>query len=339
MTEARLPTLPPYGLMWVDFQQAAEGAGPPRDWTSHPTGESWEAWFARIVETLKRDVWPVYEAGRGWDGRPEDELIELTAVELPAIREFRALHFTSRVSAATLGDVRHHELWEPEDIAPFEKTLARYSPKLAEHEARLGEIISASQSWKSGEVDLQMKRLFQRPRPYQTAMTVLGWTSLDDYRYQWGKGAVSPSLVSAHCLQASIAGMAVMAALRRHDAGLAADCADAVAQWSMDAADRRVMAGLHYPCDNLASWIVALELVEHVVDDGDVRGMLRSAIERKSLLYRFLAGRMDSTEQADERFKAAFAKPWNRLRSVMRAGASESKAREPRSRGTSVSLS
>jgi hypothetical protein len=57
-------------------------------------------------------------------------------------------------------------------------------------------------------------------------------------------------------------------------------------QYSVDVGDRRVLAGVHYPSDNLGSWTTAL-LLATCVCNGDTAGraMLWQAISTQSVVY------------------------------------------------------
>ena len=62
---------------------------------------------------------------------------------------------------------------------------------------------------------------------------------------------------------------------------------EAIEQYATDIGDRRVMAGLHYPSDNLCSWLITLRMANHVFRDPGVKSHLWSAIQR-GYVYRLV---------------------------------------------------
>jgi hypothetical protein len=62
-------------------------------------------------------------------------------------------------------------------------------------------------------------------------------------------------------------------------------------QYAVDFGDRRVMAGVHYPSDNLGSWLLALDLIPRVCspDTGaEVKRRIWTAISARSVIFRIL---------------------------------------------------
>lgn len=63
---------------------------------------------------------------------------------------------------------------------------------------------------------------------------------------------------------------------------------EALEQFGVDIGDRRVFAGVHYPSDNLSSWILALRLGREVFADPRVWLFLAEAIQKRSAVYQTL---------------------------------------------------
>ena len=59
----------------------------------------------------------------------------------------------------------------------------------------------------------------------------------------------------------------------------------ALLQLAVDIGDRRVFAGIHYPSDAIASWIVVKTLADHVFRNSEVKGLLLEAIKTRSEVY------------------------------------------------------
>jgi hypothetical protein len=301
MTQLTRDEMPPYGFMFEDFANAGLTTTPPADWPSNQAAE-WPAWFEKAVGMVKDHVWPEYLATGVWDGHAAENAIELTRVELALTREFRASFLDAAIFGPVPAGERHRVLFRKEDIGDWDKTLMIYCPVLNGKNAAMTDVVDKALERKSGEVDLQFKARFQRPRPYQMALL----RGERDFPYELALHAITPALVSGHTLHAVIAGCAVYGALQRDDPGLARDCRESIQQWMMDIGDRRVMAGVHYPADGIASWIVTLEYIERVETTPGIRRFLAQAIREKSLLYRFLAAKIRDKASGHEAYRDAW---------------------------------
>jgi len=161
---------------------------------------------------------------------------------------------------------------------------------------------------------LAFKAHFQRPRPLQTA-----WLIQCEFRRDPTKTSETPSLISGHAVQGLIVGCTILESIRA-DEGLATGNRKGLQAWMTGIGDRRVMAGVHYPTDSLASWIVAAELVDCIFGDPLIREFLVEAI-KGSLLYKFMEGRVGAT--------AAYARPWECLQTVLANPTSKALMRQP----------
>ena len=60
----------------------------------------------------------------------------------------------------------------------------------------------------------------------------------------------------------------------------------ALQQYAVDMGDRRVFAGVHYPSDNLSSWLMVMRVANHVFVRSEVKAKLWQAISERSRVYR-----------------------------------------------------
>lgn len=127
------------------------------------------------------------------------------------------------------------------------------------------------------------KAEMQRPRPLHTAL-LFGYQP--GFRSELSNRGQHPSIVSGHAFQGVMMSCAVLENWLESKSKPAADRLDALAQYSVDVGDRRVFAGVHYPSDNIASWVLALSLIPEVFDDaGPIRDFVVKAIVEKSAVY------------------------------------------------------
>ena len=119
----------------------------------------------------------------------------------------------------------------------------------------------------------------QRPRAYQISI-LLGY---DWFTHQHAKSAVTPSMISGHCIEAMMGGIAAF--YRAREIGTPSAALAALAQHTVDAGDRRVLAGVHYPSDNISSWLTGLLLCPHVCSNNDGASWMWQSITTKSMIY------------------------------------------------------
>jgi hypothetical protein len=152
--------------------------------------------------------------------------------------------------------------------------------------ATLGQVLNIRKFDKYGTTHLQIKKVFQRPRAFQSAF-LLGQPPLRPLR---AISAGSPSLCAGHSLQAVLGFGAVIEFILFRGIKLAPQSWSALRQMAVDIGDRRVFAAVHYPGDNLASWIIAMRLANYVFRTSAVKIHLWYAISRQSIIYGLLRG-------------------------------------------------
>jgi hypothetical protein len=206
----------------------------------------------------------------------------LTEADLQLMRSLTK-KLNERICGNTSLTATQRDAFSEEDDAPPGPTFAYYEaglPAMLEGELRRA-ILTGGRDI-ARPVSQGLKRLFLRPRPQLTAL-LLG---CDDLAVQASKSAITPSMISGHCVQGVLALAQVqysMGDLLNSRAGLLDD----VQRFLIDTGDRRVFAGLHYPSDNIGSWFVAMRLCKHVFGEkaDEIRRSLWSAIQGHSAVY------------------------------------------------------
>jgi hypothetical protein len=134
---------------------------------------------------------------------------------------------------------------------------------------------------KAGGLPVQLKQYLQRPRAYQLSDSMgKSW-----FTYHQALQSVSPSMISGHCFKGCTLGVAAF--YHATALGCQPPVFDALSRLAVDFGDRRVFAGVHYPSDNLGSWITAMLICKHVCVDGGRLGrkFLWNAISTKSVVH------------------------------------------------------
>jgi hypothetical protein len=302
--------LPPFGYMVWHQQDGANSGDCPPKWNAQ-AGE-WQSWFERVLDVIAQDVWPVYRNGTWVPSAAAENAIAMTLADLAAIREFRKSQFYR--PRGTTGRY-HADYFVGEDLSDgsgWLSSFGAYCPELVEP------AFSIKSVFEHGIFDYAHRYLperfklhFQRPRPYQASL-ILGLAGGEPLPHDTATSANTPSLISGHGVQALLVGCVAFEAISR-DAGLMARNRGRIQAWMTDIGDRRVMAGVHYPTDSLASWIVAAELVDYLFSDSAVRQFLLEAI-RNSLLYKFLETRGSAAE---------YVRPWQCLLRILAKSSSK----------------
>jgi hypothetical protein len=293
--------LPPWGQMEERLLASIDASTVPIDWTpedhSEPTLSKWKEWVKKIVTTVSTTLWPVYEPGSTtWDASLT-KLLDTDFSLLDDLHDYLGLPIDGMYPTTVL----HSDCFMEEDNGDidFGTDYERYDPTLLPHALQcLPTILMAGIADKVGTLDLQLKQFFQRPRAHQVAFL----QQRTNYNYRWACTANTSSLVSGHCLQASLAGCTAFAALGKD---MSNESIGVLGQFTMDIGDRRVFAGIHYPSDNLASWYVALNLLPRVFDKDTAqktKEFLVTAIATKSRV--FDAIRNNLTTDPDSPYRA-----------------------------------
>jgi hypothetical protein len=235
-------------------------------------------------------LWPTFDAERlRWTRPPSDALMQAD------FQLLEDLHGELNNPVNGLGDspTNHWTFFSEEDNENiiFGAHYERYDPGLPQYlREHFTDILWNGCDRKIGSLHYQLKSRFQRPRAYQVAVL----SRRLKYRCLWAKTGGTPSFVSGHCLQGSLAGCSAYLLFGRSVDSVSVEV---LKQFTVDIGDRRVFAGVHYPSDNLSSWYTALMLLPHVVDDTDlafVRGFLWDAIGKKSIVFAAIQKHIDA---------------------------------------------
>ena len=274
-----LDELPPYGFMPAGWQGIAEARAPSQLWTG--TKKQWNAFVDELRDLVDASVWPVHAGRTGWKKGPVKENAgPMTELELDIGAELRDRQFGA---IAVAGDsTTHAELFYLEDDAPWAESFVRHCPGLV-HLAPMIERMYHKLPERVGASVLTLKMQFQRPRPY----VVSHLQGRDKWTWEHAKTSLSSSMISGHGIMGCMLGCVLFSWLSEYEPELAKKYRLALQQCAVGIGDRRVFAGVHYPSDNLASWIVATRLVEVAVPDPVVRAFLVEAIEG-SIVHREL---------------------------------------------------
>jgi hypothetical protein len=246
----------------------------------------WNQFRAKTVALIAGLLWPQWdEVKQQWIGAAAETMFDLTAIDLQLIAKFKGSVLRGEKPSSPVGDPArptHEAFFRNEDDSGLFNQYHFYDFTIgADLIEQFRKAFDARAADKFGTVHLQLKRVFQRPRPYQTVF-LLGQPSFKPLR---SISATTPSLCSGHSLQGVLGIGAVIEFVLLNGIPLSTGSFCALRQHAVDIGDRRVFAGLHYPSDNLASWIVAMTLANQVFPDPKVKVHLWKAISRQSRVF------------------------------------------------------
>lgn len=255
------PELPPYGTLHRDHQIECDQPLLPRLWPQASGMAGYRSVLRALLGDIREGLWPTWDAARQeWMGGAAAGRHALTEHDLRLMEPLYDL-LASKVSSQD-GAPEHRTLFAWEDgrggLPGF--GLEGYYEGLAPSATGWDpyNIFPWGIASYCGSAAILVKADLQRPRAYQCA-TLLG---RDDFRRLYASTADTPSMVSGHCLEGCMGGAYTAMKLKENAPGLDWGKAEpALLQWTVDIGDRRVMAHVHYPSDNIASWWVALGLL------------------------------------------------------------------------------
>jgi hypothetical protein len=293
--------LPPYGFMEASIERAIATRPLPEAWVAlsgAAAAGQYKAWKDTLITDLNQMLWPSYDTVlKKWKSTPSAALIdadfELFAQLQPKMKE----HIKGLVPEA--GTHEEFFLEEDDEDIIFGHKYERYDPSLPKHlRDSLTDVLWTGCDRKMGSLHFQVKAELQRPRAFQVALI-----QQRNFHHHWANSAGSPAMISGHCLQGMTGGCSAFLLFGRH---LDAVSLGALAQLTVDIGDRRVFAGVHYPSDNVSSWLAAFRLLPHVLEQGSVAAASRflwDALTQRSDVYAALRTHM--TDNAGSPYRLA----------------------------------
>ena len=302
--------LPPYGIMDTDYLRSLQTKpGAPPDWYRRDgqdgtaRSDQWFEWRDETVRMISAVLWPQWDpTTSSWSGNTAcSKMLELTGIDLRLLMKVRVksgvLPFDMVPSSTprALNCPPHSKFFKEEDSGKIFTLYALYDRTLdVTMPAILGDIFFSGLDAKCGSTQLQLKQRFQRPRAYQTAFLF----GLTHFTWEEATSSMTPSMVSGHALQGLMGVGAVMEKIITLGLHLNTDSWQSLRQYAVDIGDRRVMAGVHYPSDNLGSWLTAMRLADHVFYLPKVKEHLWLAIQEQSIVYRWIVDSGEDIYQA-----------------------------------------
>lgn len=258
---------------------------------------TFNAWQQQRLDEFVATLWPRFDfEKREWVGDARSFAEDLTKIEVDVMIEtlMGTDHILNTYPSSPLaidGIENHLKHYEYEDQSPHPPGMSyrQYDRTLGEDEEKVFletmiKAISAGKSiGKKAAGHFWFKFNMQRPRPLHAAMVFQRETNFVSELSQRGQ---HPSIVSGHCFQGTMMACAVLENWLITNPNLTQERIESLAQYMVDFGDRRVFGGVHYPTDNVASWVLALSLIPEVFDDSQpILDFVRSAVINRSKVY------------------------------------------------------
>jgi len=274
--------------------------------------QQWESWIEGMIKELNEVLWPSWlPDNQTWSrSAAHSNMLALTQADFYLLEQMemassrRGLNSYPASPALAFDSYDHFSMFAIED----DRTLPRakekeafasfyrmYDRTLPPDIANLvpdylvgfiGECL--------GNLSHRTKAQLQRPRPYQTALTI----TKKVFHYEEGRTAATPSACSGHCLQGLSAVAAIFESIIQRAIPFNTVNSQCLQQFAVDIGDRRVMAGIHYPSDNLCSWLILLRLADRIYAYPEVKRWIWTAISNRSRVYKFIEKASKTTDGA-----------------------------------------
>ena len=289
----QLPLLP-WGILYNYVNDELARIKRPGAWLSHQDiSESkriahFEDWCRARLAEINEHLWPRYDPDSGaWIGESAKWMRNLTEADLNLMIEIQQsgeIQKYPRLTGQPSDPKTHVKLFGQEDANNAENIWNGFGSYCQADEklvAQINEVCEIADGSKELPINYWFKSKLQRPRPWQTAL----WIQRRPFVYFEATSSMTPSMCSGHCFQSLVS---VGAAIERmlddnpsdpmYPIPQLSEKLSALAQWAVDIGDRRVMAGVHYPSDNICSWFLFLTVAEFIFHRPEVKGYMARAI-------------------------------------------------------------
>lgn len=285
---------PAWGVLDHGYQDALTLRLAPPDWNPPGGGDpdlTWKAWKAKTLQGISDNIWPVFDLkARCFPKHRIDYMHELTAADLSITLAFQAEQpsIFERPIKSPLASPKpstHRTFFTREDghSDPGE-FHNEYDVTLNAIElAGVTQVMNTAFDKKVHTTPAQFKRDLQRPRGLQMSLAFGATTFL----HEPALTAYSPSIISGHAHEGLTTACAVIEDWILNRAAVSQESIEAMEQYATDIGDRRFMAGVHYPSDSIASWVVVLSSADALFTLSCIKDHLWRAIQ-KSEVYRRL---------------------------------------------------
>lgn len=326
--DGKLVELPPYGIFPDFYRRHGVGDGKiPGDWkhANSPQGEdAFSKWREDRLAEIRDGLWPEWVPGSGWQGKAAAFAAAMTKREIEIMTEqfvkadklnqnpfgFDTDHpMATHLAHYEFEDGRlygdlisyFHEMDENHDRPAIGRNFFLYenTPQDALTQKAFLDGISTAYSGKTNQFYFWFKQRLMRLRPFQAAL-IFG---ISEFQSRRAITAMHSSIVSGH---ASTGILIRCGALENwlYNGDVPELMLTSFKRYIMDVGDRRVFAGVHYPTDNISSWVLALKLIPHVFKNRPkaVMGIVLDAITKHSDVFNVI----ESQYQNDQHLGRAF---------------------------------
>ncbi|WP_299656937.1 phosphatase PAP2 family protein [uncultured Tateyamaria sp.] len=291
--------LPPFGLFSIAIRRLASRSEPMSDWmpelSEDDRKQAFLDWRDQVRKDLSNVICPFLRRSGGgqrptWDGIPIVEAEEIIKAELDVIiQNFQGSAPTIRdkapvISSPEFGSTQLEQfLVEDKPSQPAAINLRDYVSGLSQEQfEKTRAAVDDAYSSKKLPGLFWFKNEFMRVRPHQAAL-ILGREDFINYP---ALSARHSSFCSGHCLEGILFSAAIEEYWRSSSVSYSPVQLEELAQYAVDFGDRRVFAGVHYPSDNIGSWIISLRLAKYIFSDsGQTLAFIRRAIIEKSKVF------------------------------------------------------
>ena len=286
--------LQPWGLL-DDSKSAVLTQAVPDEWDIGRTpaarrAASFDTWRHHVLSVINDVLWPRFDPRkRAWIGRRADSqfMQDLSEADLQLMHRLRHPEFGTGIffkrpqpPLRAVDMKTHKDLFDIEDSGPPLDPHKLYDRTFTDH-AALADAVGHIDNHRQSPINFWFKNELQRPRPMQIALR----RQQMDFLYNIAKTSITPSMCSGHALQGTMCLGGSLEILLDRGVEFDEDRLETHGRWAVDFGDRRVMAGAHYPSDNLCSWLIFLSAAKFLFHRPEVWLTVGYAIRNFSVVY------------------------------------------------------
>jgi hypothetical protein len=290
-------SFPPYGEFARQYNELVNSnALAPISWkpglASVDREESWIEWRKETLSLINEVLWPQWDpAIKDWVSPDLAAMHALTKCDFSLFHEIEqesVLNKKPVTAVSAMSIPSHKEFFQDED-SPGKIGTRYYFYDCTLPSEQLQLFVDGPNSFskilesKCGSASIQIKQKIQRPRAYQVAK-MMGLS----HKFERAITSMTASMSSGHCFEGCLIGAGIYEQWLNGGFNPTKEQLGALQQYCVDIGDRRVFAGVHYPSDNLSSWIISLRLVSEVCPNPQVGHILADAIKTKSYVFSLL---------------------------------------------------
>lgn len=292
-----IEVFPPYGTLARPYAAQILQPRVPDHYTANA---DWAEFMSDTVAEINAVLWPTWDySACQWTAPDHERMLALTQADFAVLDTIGfdppalSRNVLSPDGVAWL--TTQEAFFLDEDADDLGVRAPTYTASMQSSFAQgFSERMRSALRAKVGTASMEAKARLQRPRAYQIS-AMLGL----EFSWTTGASSMSPSMSSGHSLQGLLMTAGAIDMWLEAGNEISDSTIGGLEQFAVDVGDRRVYAGIHYPSDNLASWLIAARLAPHVLRTETAKAFVANAVLERSEVWKLLVAATGSQPVLD----------------------------------------